>query len=219
MKLFEIIQTADLNLLYVLNVKLQNPYMDQFWLFVTQMHKNKIVLFGVVPALIGWMFYIYGLKAIRPLLALIAAVAIADTVAYRGVKSVVDRPRPFMNAETSMWLRKIGQAHGRSFPSNHAANCFAGAFVLAWYMRRRAVTFYTVAILVGVSRVALGLHYPSDVLVGSMIGIFIGWLLMEKGLSRLPWFARAESKTERANRRFAGSQWNWRKKSKRLRAD
>lgn len=219
MKLLELLQLADLNLLYVLNVKLENGYMDQFWLFITQMHKNKIVMWGLIPALIGWMFYVLKAKAIRPLLAMAMAVAIADSVSYRGIKSVVHRPRPFQNADTGLWLRKIGQAHGPSFPSNHAANCFAGAFVLAWYFRRRAVQFYTFALLVSVSRVSLGLHYPTDIIAGAAIGIFVGWALMKYGLGRTKWFAVPVRKKERASRRFEYSDWNWRKKSRRLQRD
>lgn len=219
MKFFELIQQADLNLLYVLNAKLENGYMDQFWLFITQMHKNKIMLFGVFPALIGWLFYRCGTKAIRPLLAMAAAVAIADTVAYRGIKSVVHRPRPFQNQETQAWLRKIGQAHGPSFPSNHAANCFAGAFVLATYFRRRAFLIFTVATLVAVSRTMLGVHYPSDVLVGSALGLLIGWLLMTYGFSRWQWFAPFADKKNRSSRRFEGDDWNWRKRARRFAKD
>lgn len=218
MKLLELIQQADLNLLYVLNVKLQNPFMDRFFLFVTQMHKSRIVMWGVVPVIVGYLFYIYRLAAIRPILALALTVAVADTVAYRGIKSFVDRQRPFQNSQTASWLRKVGEAHGPSFPSNHAANCFAGAYVLAWYFRRRALMFYSLAIVVSVSRVSLGLHWPSDVIAGASLGIIVGWLVTSKILSRSKGFARKPSKAERASRRY-NTDWNWRKKSKRLRAD
>lgn len=219
MKLLELIQQADLNLLYVLNVKLENGFMDQFWLFITQMHKNKFVMFLFVPLLVGWLFYEYRWIAIRPLLAMCMAVAISDSVAYRGIKQVVERPRPFQNQQTSAWLRKIGQAHGPSFPSNHAANMFAGAFALAWYLKRRAFLLYIFAILVSVSRVSLGLHYPSDVICGAALGVLLSYLLMHYGLNRTKWFARGQSKEEKINRRFSGTDWNWRKKSRRLRSD
>lgn len=218
MKILEFLQQSDLNLLYVLNVKLQNPIMDRFWLFITEMHKNKFVLFGVVPLILGRLIYIYRWKAIRPLVAAAIAVGVADTIAYRGIKSVVQRSRPFQHAETSHWLRKVGQAHGPSFPSNHAANCFAAATVLSWYFGRRAMMLYSFAILVGLSRVALGVHWPSDVLAGMILGYFVGVLITSALIPRWKWLSWGKPKRKRdANR--DDTSWNWRKKSRRLRAD
>jgi undecaprenyl-diphosphatase len=63
-----------------------------------------------------------------------------------------------------------------SFPSGHAAGSFAfAAFVFAVH-RRAGLAFAGLAILVALSRVALGVHYPSDVVAGAFLGGVFGWM-------------------------------------------
>ncbi len=57
-----------------------------------------------------------------------------------------------------------------SFPSGHATTAFAAAVILAAWHPRRAGTFLGVAALVGLSRIVLGAHFPSDVLAGALLG-------------------------------------------------
>ncbi len=186
-KFFAIIQPLDLDMLRWLNVKMTHPLLDQFWHFITHMHKNWVVMGVIVPSLLLLLVYRYRWQALRPLLMLGLTVGLVDAIAYRGIKSQVFRQRPFQNSEVSSWVRKIGEAHGSSFPSNHAANCFAGAAILAWYFSRYRNFFYTLAALIALSRVALGVHYPSDILAGSMLGIFVALLVRFFILTRFTW--------------------------------
>ncbi len=63
-----------------------------------------------------------------------------------------------------------------SFPSNHALNNFAAAtFFYKLYPNLKWVLFIT-AFLIALSRVYLGLHYPSDILGGAIIGIIFGYI-------------------------------------------
>jgi undecaprenyl-diphosphatase len=61
-----------------------------------------------------------------------------------------------------------------SFPSGHTLHAALGAVVLTWSVPGLGQVFVLVAVLVGVSRVVLGVHYPSDVLAGASIGIALG---------------------------------------------
>ncbi len=175
--MFEFLWGLDVQLLYLLNVKLAHPYLDQFWRFITQLHKQPLFLALVIPLVAGWLLYIYRAQVWKLVLILTVAVALADTIAYRLIKSLVFRLRPFQNPEISDWVRQVGIAHGSSFPSNHAANMFAGAMILAWFFPAKAKYFYILAGLVAVSRVALGVHYPSDAIAGSLLGVFVGFFV------------------------------------------
>jgi undecaprenyl-diphosphatase len=63
-----------------------------------------------------------------------------------------------------------------SFPSNHAINSFAFATIVTLAYRNLAFFLYILALLIGYSRVYLGVHYPTDVLSGALCGILIGYI-------------------------------------------
>ena len=102
------------------------------------------------------------------------AVEIASSVVVSGVLSVglkhaVNRERPF---DTYPFITEVVSADTPSFPSGHTTHAFALATSVTlvyphWYV---AVPAYLWAGTVGYTRMALGVHYPSDVLAGALIG-------------------------------------------------
>jgi undecaprenyl-diphosphatase len=88
-----------------------------------------------------------------------------------GLKFLVDRRRP--DGPTSRF--------GSAFPSGHATVSFALATVIAERHPRAAVWAYLAASLVGVSRVYLGKHWPTDVLAGAALGYGAGRLAIWEG--------------------------------------
>lgn len=70
-----------------------------------------------------------------------------------------------------------------SFPSGHAATMFAAATSIAILDPKKAVFYYSIALLISLSRIYLGVHYLLDVLSGAIIGILIS-LLLTKILNR-----------------------------------
>jgi undecaprenyl-diphosphatase len=122
----------------------------------------------------------------------IPVIILSDQVASGLLKGWIARPRPCHVAELKEWLHlvdyKCGGPYG--FVSSHAANFFALATYVGWHLKPRIpwlpLFLFTVAALVGYSRIYLGVHYPSDVLVGALVGMMSGTLgiLLFRFLSR-----------------------------------
>ena len=102
--------------------------------------------------------------------ALIACVATpAALLAAAALGALVDRARPFV-AHPDVH-RFITHAADSGFPSDHAAASFAIATSVVLFARRMGVVLLIAATLLAVSRVAVGVHYPTDVLAGAAIGV------------------------------------------------
>ena len=84
------------------------------------------------------------------------------------VKRSVSRPRP---ARTPGWTALVREPDRFSFPSGHSCAAMAIGFTYAMAFPVLALPLIGLAVLVGASRVFLGVHYPGDVLVGQLIAI------------------------------------------------
>ncbi|MCP2045912.1 phosphatase PAP2 family protein [Pontibacter sp. HSC-36F09] len=91
------------------------------------------------------------------------------------LKYTIDRPRPFVTHDT---IEQIAEASSPSFPSGHTAFAFTAAVVLVLMFRNPALRglLLTWAFLVAYSRLALGVHYPSDVLGSMLLGSAAAYL-------------------------------------------
>jgi undecaprenyl-diphosphatase len=95
-----------------------------------------------------------------------------------------------------------------SFPSDHATAAFAIAFAVLFFSRRLGALFLVAATAIGVSRVLLGVHYPSDVLAGAAVGLLSALLVTTLGRPYLEtvvrWLSRLSDPVVAATtRRFA----------------
>lgn len=91
------------------------------------------------------------------------------------IKQIFHIARPVGNA--------LVAATNYSFPSGHSANAFALAMTLYFYDKRIGIPALIFAVIIGISRIFVGAHWPSDVLVGAALGIGIGYLV-EKQLNK-----------------------------------
>ena len=91
------------------------------------------------------------------------------------IRFFYNRPRPF---EILEGVRKLtDHTTGSSFPSGHAAFVFALAGFVYLHNRKMGVLFLMLALLIGLGRVAAGVHYPSDILGGLAVGFVSVWLV------------------------------------------
>jgi undecaprenyl-diphosphatase len=102
-----------------------------------------------------------------PCLHMLAA-GLAGTAVYKAIKAKASRPRPFeMVSGVSLCTAPLDRF---SFPSGHTLHAVAFSAVALGYYPALAWLLVPFTVLVGVSRLVLGLHYPSDVLAGAAIG-------------------------------------------------
>lgn len=95
------------------------------------------------------------------------------------VKILVSRVRPSMDQEFSKLLRVLNESSSFSFFSGHAANSFAVTTIVVLLVQRRypcAFLFYIWPVLFSFSRIYVGVHYPSDILAGILVGVTLGLL-------------------------------------------
>lgn len=92
----------------------------------------------------------------------------------RSISTTWPMPRPFVLGLGEQWLPKEPSA---SFPSSHASIAWAISAAALWWVRHPLVitSFLLSAILVGWSRVALGVHFPSDMAAGMLVGVLAAW--------------------------------------------
>jgi undecaprenyl-diphosphatase len=94
----------------------------------------------------------------------------ADSVSFL-VKDVTGRTRPFI---AHRQIEPLYTVHSSSFPAGHAATAFAGAVLAAAIAPRLAPVLGALALVIGFSRVYDGVHYPTDVVAGAIIGVAVG---------------------------------------------
>jgi len=121
-----------------------------------------------------------GRKNLWWLLAIVLTIFISDQISSGILKPLVERFRPSHDPEMKDLIHIVnGYRGGRfGFTSSHASNSVAAATLLMLIIRSRRQTIMLIvwAAIMGYSRIYLGVHYLGDVLCGSMIGVFAGWV-------------------------------------------
>ena len=141
-------------------------------LIVVVIKKRKVpvvLLCGAIALLLGWLFNDYCLKLL------------------------VQRTRPYHNAEAfgdtfKVFMDSIDYKYpsSYSFPSGHSFSSFNAATTITLYKKKLGFIAYPVALIIAFSRIFVGAHYFSDVLVGSILGVIFstcGYLIGNKLLN------------------------------------
>lgn len=166
----EFLYSFDLAIFYLFNHTISTGFLDKFFSIITDVNKWYIAYL----ILLGIAFFKGGLRGKIAVLGLIILITVTDQTGYRLLKEFFERIRP-CNALSDA-ITPIGCAGGFSFPSNHALNNFAAAVFLLRLFPQYKWIFLITATLISISRIYLGVHYPSDVLGGAILGVGFGYL-------------------------------------------
>lgn len=179
--MFRQVYSFDLELFRLINGKWTSGFLDHAMAYVGDFDFWKIPLLVVVLLLL-----IFGGFRERLFLFLTAlALFIGDAGVVQGVRSIVERPRPYQALENVRYVDLNGveirsnfsYTGGHSMPSGHVCNHTAlSYFLLRLYGPWAAIVFIWVPIL-AYSRIYTGSHYPSDAVVSVLLGLTYAWLI------------------------------------------
>lgn len=168
--------TMDEAILLAINRGLAGPAMDALMGVASSRTLGLVVLLAATIVLV-WRG---GRRGRVAAVAMVLAVSLTDPLAAQVLKPLIGRARPCH--ELGDAVRVVAGCGGPwSMPSNHAANLAAAAAAMGSIFPRTFVLSLPLALVIGLSRVYLGVHYPSDVLAGWALGAVVG-LPVARGL-------------------------------------
>jgi len=169
--MIEFLYSIDVTLFRFINSTLANPVTDKIMPFITDV-KNWYLLYIFL-----WFLILFkgGKYRVGLAIGMILLVAISDQLSSTLLKHLFERPRPCKVLENVHLL--VGCTDSYSFPSSHAVNNFAAAMFFTYFYKHLKWILFSVASIMALSRIFVGVHYPSDVIGGALIGIAIGYIL------------------------------------------
>ena len=168
--MLDFLYSLDISVFYFINHNISTGYFDKFFSIITNVN-NWYIAYVI---LLGISWTKGGTRGKIAVIGVILLIIVSDQTGYRLLKEFFARPRP-CNALPDV-ITPLGCTGSYSFPSNHALNNFAAAvFFYKLFPKLKWILFIT-ASLVAISRVYLGLHYPSDIIGGAIIGSAFGYI-------------------------------------------
>ena len=139
------------------------PVLDQVIPWITYLGSNFAVILFII---LSWIIT----KQRKVLRRLVLLYGVQSGVLY-GLKYLIQRQRPLFFLEMASKLSKSpGEILDPSFPSGHAVFALMMATLLANRFPQYRVVFFILAAFIGWTRIYLGLHYPTDVIAGTLLG-------------------------------------------------
>ena len=155
-----------------------SPFFDQ----VMHAISGRLIWVPLYLAIIIFLVFRYKRKFLIILIFIILAATLSDQSSVF-VKNIVQRLRPCHEPALSGLVHLVnGECGGvYGFVSSHATNSFDVALLSLLFIKKRwySISIVIWAMVIGYSRIYLGVHYPGDVFCGSLLGAFIGWSMYQ----------------------------------------
>jgi undecaprenyl-diphosphatase len=156
-----------------------HPVADTVMVGLSIIGRGGAVWFAILLALV-----LMDRSRLRAAGVVVAALALAFAMTDLAIKPIVARARPFEAAVATRVIDRRPLTY--SFPSGHAASSFAAAVTLSRLWPAGGGALWVLAILVSLSRIYVGVHYPLDVIGGAILGIASAWIAHRAIAPRLP---------------------------------
>jgi len=166
--MIEWLNELDKILFILVNIELANPVTDFIMPYLT----NDYILRTTYAAAMILLLWKGNARLRWMVLFSVIAMTLADQLSSGVLKDLIQRPRPCQVMSDLNLLVNCGPAF--SMPSSHAANSFAQAAFFGTLIHKTRWYMIIAASLISISRVFVGVHYPGDVFIGAMLGIFVG---------------------------------------------
>lgn len=157
---------------------LRTPIGNLIFTFLSHIGDNMLIWFIILMLLIYKNKNYYILKYIIP-------ISLAGTFLNNFIlKPIIQRPRPFLQSDL---IIPLVTETSFSMPSGHSMSSFLAATLLSFYFPKFKVFFYALASLIAFSRIYVGVHFLSDVVIGALVGIVvarIGLIIIKKTLTK-----------------------------------
>lgn len=164
----EIINIFDVGIVEFIQKNLHNPIMDKIMIFITGLGDG-----GFIWILIGLALLIS--KKYRKVgFMVLGAIALGAILGEGILKNIIKRDRPFISIEGIDMLIKAPTSY--SFPSGHTISSFSAAGVLSINFKNKSIYIFTLAVLIGFSRIYLGVHFPIDIIAAIILGLSCSYI-------------------------------------------
>lgn len=169
--MIDFLYSIDVAIFRFINGTLANPVTDKLMPFITDVTHWYLVY------VLLWFIILFkgGKYRVGLAIGMILLVIVSDQISSSLLKNLFERARPCKVLENVHLL--VGCTDSYSFPSSHAVNNFAAAMFFTYFYRHLKWILFSVATLMALSRIFVGVHYPSDVFGGALIGLVIGYSL------------------------------------------
>ncbi|WP_455646032.1 phosphatase PAP2 family protein [Methanosphaera sp.] len=163
--MFSILYSLDIQILEIINLSFHNIFLNNLALIISYL---GVLYTGFVVVL---LLYFFGGEKEKRVAKKLVVILLLTFIITQVIKYIVLRPRPYQELSS---LIVLSRGTDPSFPSGHTAMTSA----LTATLRRNYghMGFMIIPILVALSRLYLGVHYPSDVFVGFLLGIIVSYL-------------------------------------------
>lgn len=177
----ELLQNIDFKLFSLINQGMSNAFFDA----IMPTLRNKNTWIPLYILLFVYLAYKYKFKAWLIVVLAIISIVLADGISSHILKPMVARLRPcnILEFTNQVILRVNHCSGGFSFPSSHAANHFALASFIGLALYKNSKWFLRAGLLwaaiISFAQVYVGVHFPTDVFFGGLLGLGIGWYLFK----------------------------------------